>query len=193
MYIANTRKKKFGNVNFAKLISEYKNFMESAGYKFIGEGGASVVYLDTNANVVVKKIIIDLGYGLYDREVFWLKYLNNKNFSWCPKFIDVDPQQKMIAMSYAGEPINRDNAPPDWETQLQEIINELHRHGIRHNDIKNTEVMVLNGKIKIVDFAWCSFGWDWSCGRKFRNIKKPTSIFKDENAVARIKKYLSDN
>ena len=55
-----------------------------------------------------------------------------------------------------GERINKNNIPKDYEDQLNNIIKVLEKHNCRHNDIKPEELLVMNGKIKVVDFGWAN-------------------------------------
>ena len=52
-----------------------------------------------------------------------------------------------------GERINKNNIPKDYEDQLNNIIKILENHNCRHNDIKPEELLIMNGKIKVVHFG----------------------------------------
>ena len=51
---------------------------------------------------------------------------------------------------------NKCNLPSDWEAQRDNIISVLEKNNCRHNDIKPDEIIVYDGKIKLVDFAWAN-------------------------------------
>ena len=158
--------------------------------KKIGEGITSIVTYDTNTKIVSKKIIRMEDRSVRDREIFWLQYLNEKGYNWCPKFWGIDPISKAIYMEYVGERINKNNAPENWEEQLQKILDDLRSEEIQHNDIKPTEVLVKDGKIHVIDFGWATKGTDWSCGQNFDAREKPCHKFHDTEAISRIAKHL---
>ena len=158
----------------------------------IGRGYTSVVTLDPNTQIVTKQITnfsFD-SWNIYEREVYWLKYLNEKGYTWCPKLTSSDSKTKTIQMEYVGVPINRNNAPKDWRAQLSSILSDLAKENIKHNDIKNAEVLVKAGKLYLIDYGWSSKGNDWSCGQGFSSKQKPCHEFHDHSAISRIARSL---
>jgi SAM-dependent methyltransferase len=61
---------------------------------------------------------------------------------------------RAIHMTFAGEKLTRANLPADAEQQARRLIGALQRRGIRHNDIHRDNLLVLNGQIQLIDFAW---------------------------------------
>jgi SAM-dependent methyltransferase len=59
-----------------------------------------------------------------------------------------------IHMTFAGEKLTRANLPADAEQQARRLVGALQRHGIRHNDIHRDNLLVLNGQVQLIDFAW---------------------------------------
>lgn len=150
------------------------------------KGTTSIVTVDKNKGVASKKVTEYSSYNVFEREVFWLNFLNEQGYKWSPKLISTDPVQKIINMEYVGEPITSSNAPADWKNQLQTIIIDLQNHNLKHNDIKNTEVLVKDGKLYLIDYGWVSQDDDWSCKKMFSNNVKPFHEFHDHDAIERI-------
>lgn len=152
------------------------------------KSATSMVTIDKDT--VIKRVTNFISYDVYNREIFWLRCFNEKGYDWCPKLLSLDPKNNIIKMSYMGVPINKDNAPKDWEHQLKSIIDTLHAENIYHNDIKVGEVLVQGDKINLIDYGWMSIGNDWSCNGKFKKCVKPAHKFLDENAIPRIQKSI---
>ena len=90
--------------------------------------------------------------NVYENEKKWLNILKDTNIIATP--LSFDDNNKLITTIYSGEKINRSNIPNDWEKQRDNIIKVLNNHNCRHNDIKPDEILVDQGKIKLVDFGW---------------------------------------
>jgi tRNA A-37 threonylcarbamoyl transferase component Bud32 len=73
-----------------------------------------------------------------------------------PALIAVNPDQGMLVMTNIGERLTGENLPPDWEKQRDEILGTLRAHGVQHNDIKPSELLVKDGKIRLCDFGWAT-------------------------------------
>jgi tRNA A-37 threonylcarbamoyl transferase component Bud32 len=86
------------------------------------------------------------------REVHWLKKM--ESFDRTPNLISYDYEKRVVVMNYMGELLTKKNIPSDYEKQVVYILNELKRYGCAHNDIKPSELLVSEGKINIIDFAW---------------------------------------
>jgi len=101
--------------------------------------------------VYVKKILRPSKrkrWNFVSREVEWLKKLSN--WDRIPHLIEYDDY--VVIMSYVGEKLCCHNIPYDWEHQALEIIEELKARNCSHNDIYNEELLVMNGKIHLIDF-----------------------------------------
>ena len=92
--------------------------------------------------------------NVYENEKKWLNYLKDTNIIAKP--IHFDDVNRIITTEYAGEKINKYNIPVDWKIQRDEIISVLEKHNCRHNDIKPDEILVYDGKIKLIDFGWAN-------------------------------------
>ena len=102
--------------------------------------------------MVRKQVKLYLQYDVFNREVETLMALNN--FSHVPKILAVDFDNKTFYMEYGGEPLTEFFT--SWPRQIKNIIDGLRKRGIQHNDIKNAELLVKNGKIMLIDYGWAS-------------------------------------
>ncbi len=157
----------------------------------LGRGATSVVRYNPTTKIVSKRVTALLNRSIYTRELYWLQYMNKKEYSWCPKLLGSDAPTHTIYMEYVGTPISKANAPTDWVKQLQEILADLKKENIRHNDIKRTELLVKDGKLYLIDYGWASRGNDWSCGQGFNALTKPCHIYHDNTALRRITQSLT--
>lgn len=90
--------------------------------------------------------------GMYDREEHWLKKLSDSGIT--PGYISSDKRLKSVTMSYAGEYLTKQNMPKDYEEQIKNIIDVLKQYNCSHNDIKPSELLILDDRIKLIDFGW---------------------------------------
>ena len=56
-------------------------------------------------------------------------------------------------MEYAGEYLTKQNMPKNYEEQIKNIIVVLNQYRCSHNDIKPSELLILDGRIKLIDFG----------------------------------------
>ena len=91
-------------------------------------------------------------FDVYQNEKKWLQILAGSNIT--PRLIVFDDETRTLVTEFGGEPISSGNLPKDTEQQIEYIISELARHNCRHNDIKPQEILVRDGKIRLVDFGW---------------------------------------
>jgi predicted Ser/Thr protein kinase len=117
----------------------------------IKTGLTSVVY-KTSDGQVVKQYWPRKSGGELEREVFWLERL--KNTGVVPELLAVDQSSRAILMSDCGEPISTLNAPLDWEKQLSGLMEQLRANRCSHNDLSEHEVLVKDGRLRIVDFTF---------------------------------------
>ena len=59
-------------------------------------------------------------------------------------------------MNYVGEPLNINNCPIDVKKQCINILDKLVENNCSHNDIKPEDILVLNGKLHLVDYGWAT-------------------------------------
>ena len=115
---------------------------------------------------------------VYENEKKWLQKLKDTDIIARP--INFDDENRIITTEYAGEAVNKDNLPEDWEEQRDRILKTLADHDCRHNDIKPNELVIQDGKIRLVDFGWAynikksnpdnwprRLGSEFKCGDKF--------------------------
>lgn len=124
--------------------------------------GTSDIYQSHDKALILKKCRNFIKYGVFEREIFWLKRLSGLDF--IPKLISFDEVNKTIVTNYMGKRINRFNAPDNWREQIINVLNILNTFGYKNHDLKPTEVLVHNGKIAIVDFGSVSLNGDFTCG-----------------------------
>ena len=122
--------------------------------------------------------------NVYENEKKWLNQLKYTDIIATP--IHFDDINRIITTEYVGEKINKYNIPVDWEKQRDEIISILEKNNCRHNDIKPDEIIVYDGKIKLIDFGWANElnkenpnNWPEGLGCKFR-CNKENSKFNDK-------------
>lgn len=128
-------------------------------------GSATSIVTYTPSTGIVTKCIKN--FKQYQREKYWLKYLNEKKYSWCPKLLNFNDAKQELYLEYIGPSLTAKNIPDDWKEQLNNILADLKKEGICHNDIKAKELLVRDDKLHLVDYGWVSLGTDWSCNGKF--------------------------
>ena len=132
--------------------------------------------------------------NVYENEKKWLEKLKNSDIIAKP--IHFDDKSRIITTEYSGENINKYNLPKNWEDQRDHIIETLRNNNCRHNDIKPNEILVYNGKLKLVDFGWASNydkqnpkSWPKCLGAEFKcNLKNKE--FDDECILNKSVKYI---
>jgi len=122
--------------------------------------------------------------NVYENEKKWLNRLKDTNIIAKP--VHFDDMNRTITTEYVGEKINPYNIPREWEKQRDEIISVLEKHNCRHNDIKPDEIIVHDGKIKLIDFGWANElnqpnpeNWPEGLGDQFR-CNKENNKFNDK-------------
>ena len=90
--------------------------------------------------------------NVYENEKKWL--LNLQNSSVFPQLLYFNDNLRMIVTIDEGELLTKRNIPYDYNNQGNNLIKELKRNNCRHNDIKPTELVIKEGKIKLIDFGW---------------------------------------
>lgn len=151
----------------------------------------SKISIDLINKTVTKKIIAFNEYSVYEREIYWLDFFEKLGVDWAPRLLARDDVAQQFTMTYVGQQINNNNAPSDWIKQLQAIMDQLKFLHIKHNDVKETEVMIMDNKVYLIDFGWMSVLEDWSCGQGFDKRIKPCHEFFDETCLDRIKKVVT--
>ena len=133
----------------------------------------SIIHIDKSRRYVTKEVLMYMKYDIVDNEVKWLKNLRDLDFT--PDFISVE--KNIIKMSYAGENLNKENCS--------------------HNDIKPSDLLVLDGKIMLIDFQWATYkdqkyptNWPKFIGRKYKenmNFNDAKSLKKSIDYIINLK------
>lgn len=112
----------------------------------------SIVRIDLNRRLVRKDSdFYERVFGCVSRDAAWLLRLGP---SICPRVFEHRGQ--LLSMSYEGEPVSIYNLPLDWREQAQIILDALRAANCSHNDIKKGNLVVANGKLKIIDFGFAT-------------------------------------
>lgn len=143
--------------------------------------GSNVLKDDVSGKTVLsvsKKVSRKWDIDVYENEKKWLQKLKDTDIIARP--IHFDDENRIITTEYAGELLNKDNLPEDWEEQRDRILKTLDYYDCRHNDIKPTELVIHDGKIRLIDFGWAhdskqdnpktwpkTLGSTFKCGDKF--------------------------
>ena len=131
-----------------------------------------------------------LNRDLYKREKYLGSILNR--FDWYPELLYSDDDQNLLIFRYAGIPLTPDNAPDDVCFQYDNIMKDMESLNINHNDIKNGELLINNGKIYLCDFGWGSINNNMNCGIDIwgcPNHLKPKGYLNDAMALQRLPNY----
>jgi tRNA A-37 threonylcarbamoyl transferase component Bud32 len=109
----------------------------------------------------------------FNRELKWMDVL--KDFDRVPTLRGALHKEMTVIMDYMGEPLTKENVPSDWREQVQYILQRLKEYGCAHNDIKPADLLVLDGKINLIDFGWAlgidekvPKSWPHCLGEEFR-------------------------
>jgi hypothetical protein len=155
--------------------------------------GTSDIYQSEDKSLIIKKCRNFLKYGVFERELFWLKRLAGCDF--IPKLISFDEINRTIVTKYMGVRLNRFNAPSDWRNQIVSNICKLQGFGYMNHDLKPSEILVNKGKIAFVDFGSVSLNGDYTCGigiadyiEEFRGSRTVTT----NEIIETIERKLSD-
>ena len=149
----------------------------------------SIIFIDYKLKTVKKETIRYLKFNIVDNEVYWLNKLND--FEHTPNIINHNKNK--ITLSYAGEPITSANLPENWESQIKIILNKLTDINCSHNDIKPTDLLILDQKIMLIDFQWANkineeipIDWPNYIGGRYKHLEKFSdsySIYKSIGSI----------
>ena len=167
---------------FYKITFIIRSITSSIICKYFGVFGlkyphnsTSIIKICKKKKEVTKEILLYNKYNVVDNEVKWLKKLHSLDFT--PNFIS--RRNNVITLSYAGQNIDKNNLPSNWESQLENIAQELDRMDCSHNDIKPSDLLLLDGKIMLIDFQWATNindpipkNWPKYIGRKYNSSNK---------------------
>jgi predicted Ser/Thr protein kinase len=123
--------------------------------------------------LIYKKIIGNSAKELIEREIYWLKKLESYDIT--PKVIKFFDDT--VVMTYCGEPLNAEQLKsPDIQNQILKIIGILLENECFYTDLTYHNFLILNGKVRIIDFEWCSLvKEDFTCDGAINSkiIKRP--------------------
>lgn len=183
------------NVNKKKyLVSLSKNKAKTSNIYITKDKKYVFKYINFSRNELGKNVKKNpFEFNLFEREVFILNYLNKNECSWVPKIYCYDKKNKIIMMEYCGDIIKKENLPKDYELQIQNILDDMKKLKVKHNDIKiNQEILVKKGKIFICDWGWASINNGYDCGINLWNGTKPHGVKDDSNELKKISKNLKN-
>ena len=94
------------------------------------------------------------GFDVFENEIMWLKKM--AEFDRVPTIIDYDTSNRSMTTVYLGDILTKKTIPADWESQVEYILKKLKKYGCSHNDIKPRDIVVMEGKLSLVDFGWAT-------------------------------------
>ena len=149
--------------------------------------------------VIVKTLKGNLkGYNMIQREKCVLDRL--KKFKWAPKVLS--STDNIMKMTYMGEKVNKENIPLDYADQMNQILTDMESVDVQHNDMiypcavksfRKHEVMVLNGRLSIVDFGWATINDSVPCGVSTKKFVPNWNPCPDKTILQVLKNYKKDN
>lgn len=122
------------------------------GYEMIADHWMDgTVRIDLNAGTV-SKIVGETyrHFGVLEREIEWLERLQGSDI--VPELLSTSDDG--FVTRYVGEPASLYNLPFDWREQAEGILVVLAEYGCEHNDIAAANLLVADGRIRLIDFAW---------------------------------------
>jgi len=136
--------------------------MHKGSCKAYGFGASSHTYL-LDKKTIIKKYNEKLRWttkghenssDIFLKEIKMLQKIQHSNH--VPKVISYE--DKTIKMSYEGESLyNNFKLPKDWKEQIKEIFDSLTENKIYYPEFRLQNILVLNKKIKFVDFGLAEF------------------------------------
>lgn len=163
------------SIKFPWLIMDGKKLDSEVFHPVSVQGHTSSVWTNSAKTLIVKKVVKFLDYSVFEREVYWLRILNEKQVSWAPKLLQVS--KPFIVMEHVGTSVTKHSLPSNWNDQVKSIEHDMQTLNLRHNDIKINELLVKSGKLYLIDFQWASLGNDYSCKGLFSARAKPHGLF----------------
>lgn len=137
---------------------------------------------------VIKRVGQWLEYGVFGREVNWLSALQGCAF--IPRLYAVNGLD--IEMEDCGPDLSTVPPPHDAAQQANEILAELKRRNVAHNDIRPQNVTVKDGRLYLIDWQWATeYGvqppksWPAGLGTRYR-AGWPGWVFDDRMSLGRV-------
>jgi len=66
----------------------------------------------------------------------------------------LSPDRLCLELEYRGKRLTKETIPSNWQGQIKEILDELKEKNILHRDIRPDNLLVMNGNITLIDFAF---------------------------------------
>ena len=159
------------------------------------EGNTSVIYVSSDGQYILKEVIKYRKFYVYKEEKRILNLLEKSCIEWAPKLIDFDDKSRSLILTHCGDTLSVDNAPDNWRMQIKEILYDLKRLKVSHNDIKPSEILIKNNKMYLCDFGWACINNQYL--RRNRHGKKNPidrlrKDFPDEGAIKRMGYFLEN-
>ena len=104
----------------------------------------------------------------YDREIKAYQKLQNTGIT---PFITHNNDELTIIMEDVGDRLSSQNVPKDYTEQVSNIMNLLRHKNVAHNDLWSGNVMVKNGRIRIIDFEHAT------------SLIEPPEFFRNDNLL----------
>jgi predicted Ser/Thr protein kinase len=145
------------------ILYTLQNFkMHKGKCKAYGFGSSAHTYV-LDKKIIIKKYNEKLRWTteghdnssqIFTKEVEILQKIQHLNF--VPKLIS--HEDKTIKMSYEGESLyNQFKLPKDWKEQIVEVFYKLSENKIYYPEFRLQNILVLNKKIKFIDFGLAEF------------------------------------
>lgn len=112
---------------------------------------SSCVRVDLETGVV-RKMQLDVDpWGCMARDADWLDRIHS----------GIAPQllgrvSDWFEVTYEGERVNIYNLPVDWREQAEFVLRQLVAANCAHNDIHAGNIVVADGRIRLIDFGWAT-------------------------------------
>ena len=142
-----------------------------ARYFYVSQVSQARIFVDLDAGRVHKYVSTFAELDVVTREADWLK-----RFFGCDRMPELLAQsEREIQSQYLGEPLRRHNLPSDWQGQAEDILHCLEAAHCHHNDIKCDNLLILDGRMALIDFGWATHAqeaippdWPKQLGRQHR-------------------------
>jgi len=121
-------------------VGSYNSYLQG-GTSIVVKGDGKVLKIQTNYK----------DYSLTENEARVLELCSGKHV---PTLLR--RAEEGIEIEDCGDHLTVDNLPEDWKQQLIQILGDLKSFGVNHNDIKQDNLMIKDGVIKLIDFGWSS-------------------------------------
>lgn len=123
----------------------------------------------------------------FKNEVKSLNLLSNSKH--IPNIIRVDNDEKSIYLEDCGVYVTNENIPLNWKEQMLEIIDDMKKANIYHNDLWYENILVKDGILFVIDFSYATVGYE---GFPYINIAED-EVNKIDDFISYTKKLMKKN